>query len=91
MVLHLVLKSLGMAYKITRPSSNSEAITMYKLKGQSSNMQTVQSFKNKELVCPSGPIPLVGLPNWLRLACLQVARLFRLAELARLVRLVRLG
>ena len=80
-----------MAYKITRLSSNSEAITMYKLKGQSSNMQTVQSFKNKELVCPAGPIPLVGLPNWLRLACLEVARLFRLAELARLVRLVRLG
>ena len=40
--------------KITRPSSNSEAVTMYKLKGQSS-IQTGQSFKNKELVCLAGP------------------------------------
>ena len=47
--------------KITRPSSNSEAVTMYKLKGQSSNIQTGQSFKNKELVCLAGPIPLLGL------------------------------
>ena len=31
--------------KITRPSSNSEAVTMYKLKGQSSTMRTGQSFK----------------------------------------------
>ena len=29
----------------TRPSLDSEAATMYKLKGQSSNMQTGQSFK----------------------------------------------
>ena len=29
----------------TRPSSDSEAATMYKLKGKSSNMQTGQSFK----------------------------------------------
>ena len=43
--------------KITRPSSNSEAVTMYKLKGQSSNIQTGQSFKNKELV------PLLSLAN----------------------------
>ena len=41
--------------KITRPSSNSEGVTMYKLKGQSSNIQTGQSFKNKELVCLAGP------------------------------------
>ena len=49
--------------KITRPSSNSEAVTMYKLKGQSSNIQTGQSFKNKELVCLAGTIPLLGLAN----------------------------
>ena len=30
---------------VTRPSSDSEAATMYKLKGQSSNMRTGQSFK----------------------------------------------
>ena len=48
---------------MTRPSSNSEAVTMYKLKGQSSNIQTGQSFKNKELVCLAGPIPLLGLAN----------------------------
>ena len=29
----------------TRPSSDSEAVTMYKLKGQSSNMQIGQGFK----------------------------------------------
>ena len=29
---------------------NSEAVTMYKLKGQSTNMRTGQSFENKELV-----------------------------------------
>ena len=29
----------------TRPSSESEAATMYKLKGQSSNMRTGQGFK----------------------------------------------
>ena len=39
----------------TRPSSDSEAATMYKLKGQSSNMQTGQGFKYKELVRPAGP------------------------------------
>ena len=49
--------------KITRPSSNSEAVTMYKLKGQSSNIQTGQSFKNKELVCLARPIPLLSLAN----------------------------
>ena len=37
-------------WKKTRPSSDSEAATMYKLKGQSSNMQTGQSFENRELV-----------------------------------------
>ena len=30
----------------TRPSSDSEAATMYKLKGQSSNMQTGRSFEH---------------------------------------------
>ena len=43
----------------TRPSSDSEAATMYKLKGKSSNMQTGQGFKKKnwsvQLVCPAGP------------------------------------
>ena len=29
----------------TRPSSDSEAATMYKLKGKSSNMRTGQGFK----------------------------------------------
>ena len=33
--------------KITRPSSNLEAATMYKLKGQSSIMRTGQSLKNR--------------------------------------------
>ena len=32
---------------ITRPSSDSEAATMYKLKGRSSNMRTGKSFENK--------------------------------------------
>ena len=44
------------AHTKTRPSSDSEAATMYKLKGQSSNMRTGQSFVNKELVCLAGPI-----------------------------------
>ena len=39
----------------TRPSSDSEAATMYKLKRQSSNMQTGQGFKYKELIRPAGP------------------------------------
>ena len=39
----------------TKPSLDSEAGTKYKLKGQSSNMQTGQSFENKELVCLAGP------------------------------------
>ena len=34
----------------TRYSPDLEAATMYKLKGQSSNMQTGQSFKNNKLV-----------------------------------------
>ena len=37
----------------TRPSSDSEAATMYKLKGKSSNKRTGQGFKWKELVCPA--------------------------------------
>ena len=35
------------------PSSDSEAATMYKLKGQSSNIWTVQSHKYRELVRPA--------------------------------------
>ena len=38
----------------TRPSSDSEAATMYKLKGQSSNVRTGQGFKYRELVRPAG-------------------------------------
>ena len=38
---------------ITRPSSNSEAATMYKLKGESSNMRT--GFKKKELIHSADP------------------------------------
>ena len=41
--------------KITRPSSNSEAVTMYKLKGQSSNMRTGRSFEHRELVRLADP------------------------------------
>jgi len=41
--------------KQTRPLSDSEAATMYKLKGQSSNMQTGQNFKNRELVRLADP------------------------------------
>ena len=40
----------------TRPSSDSEAATMYKLKGQSLNMSTGQGFKYRELVRPAGPL-----------------------------------
>ena len=39
----------------TRPLLDSDAATMYKLKGQSSNMRTSQSFENKELVCLADP------------------------------------
>ena len=39
----------------TRPSSDSEAATMYKLKGQSSNMRTGQSFEHRELVRLADP------------------------------------
>ena len=55
----------------TRPSSDSEAATMYKLKGQSSNMRTGQGFKQKragpsswsvKLVYPAG---LSSRPVWL--------------------------
>ena len=49
----------------TRPSSDSEAATMYKLKGRSSNMRTGQSFENKELVRLAGLILLIGQANWL--------------------------
>ena len=38
-------KSLEFNKKKTRPSSDSEAATMYKLKGKSLNMQTGQGFK----------------------------------------------
>ena len=40
----------------TRPSSDSEAATMYKLKRQSSNVQTGQGFKHKEMVRPAGTL-----------------------------------
>ena len=42
----------------TRPSSDSEAATMYKLKGQSSNMRTGQRFENRELVRLADPSSL---------------------------------
>ena len=42
-------------YSQTRLSSDSEAATMYKLKGQSLNMRTGQGFKYRELVRPAGP------------------------------------
>ena len=45
----LVTDEIGKGY-ITRPLSDSEAATMYKLKRQSSNMQTGQSFEHRELV-----------------------------------------
>ena len=45
------------------PLLDSAATTMYKLKGQSSNMRTGQGFENKELVCLAGTIPLLGLAN----------------------------
>ena len=38
----------------TRPSSDSEAATIYKLKEKSLNMRTGQDFKSKELVRPAG-------------------------------------
>ena len=40
---------------INKALLDSEAATMYKLKRQSSNMQTGQGFKYKELVRPAGP------------------------------------
>ena len=39
---------------VTRPWSDSEAVTMYKLKGQSLNLRTSLGFKYKELVHPAG-------------------------------------
>ena len=38
----------------TRSPSDTEAAMMYKFKGKSSNMQTGQGFKEKELVRPAG-------------------------------------
>ena len=43
---------------LTRPSSDSEAVTMYKLNGQSLDMRTGQGFKYKELV------PVAGQSSW---------------------------
>ena len=44
---------------------------MYELKGKSSNMETGQGFKQKELVCQAGPsswsvqlVCLAGLSSW---------------------------
>ena len=54
MFIHKIFVSKALLVK-TRPSSDSEALTMYKLKGLSSNMQTDQSIKNKELVCLADP------------------------------------
>ena len=58
-------------YQKSRPLSDSQAATLYKLKRQSLNMQTSQGFKYKELVRPGGPsnwsIQLVrpaGLSGW---------------------------
>ena len=53
-------------HKKTRPLSDSEASTIYKLKYQSSNMQTGQGFKYRELVCPAGPSSLA-----VQLVCIQ--------------------
>ena len=51
--------------------SDSEAMTMYKLKGQSSHMQTGQGFKYRELICQAGPsswstqlVRPAGLSSW---------------------------
>ena len=41
-------------FQLTRPLSDPETETMYKLKDHSSNMQTGQSLENKELVRPAG-------------------------------------
>ena len=38
----------------TRPLSDSEAATIYKLKGQSLNMQTHQGFKYRKLIHQAG-------------------------------------
>ena len=49
-----ILRTTFSVRQIYRPSSNSEAATMYKLKGQSLNRRTGQGFKQKELVRPAG-------------------------------------
>ena len=68
-----------------KPSSDSEAGTMYKLKGQSSNMWIGQEFKYRErvwsiyLICPAGSmhIALCALQpskcKWFKLHILQIA------------------
>ena len=43
--LNLLSSILNYQKKVTRPSSDSEAATMYKLKGQSFNMQTYHGLK----------------------------------------------
>ena len=60
---------------------------MYKLKGQSSNMQTGQSFENKELVCLADPsswfVRLVrpaGPSNWVFLLVCQSALIVQVHE-----------
>ena len=50
-----ILRTTFSVRQIYRPSSDSEAATMYKLKGQSLNRRTGQGFKCKELVRPAGP------------------------------------
>ena len=52
--LQRIEKILEEIIETTRPPSDSEAVTMYKLKGKSSNMQSSQGFKWKELVRPAG-------------------------------------
>ena len=51
--IHNFLEENDSEIKKTRPSSDLEAATMYKLKGQSLNMQTGQGFKYRELVRPA--------------------------------------
>ena len=48
-----ILRTTFSVRQIYRPSSDSEAGTMYKLKGQSLNRRTGQGFKYKELVRPA--------------------------------------
>ena len=57
-IINQIIKNMVWQEKETRPSSDSEAATMYKLKGQSSNKRAGQSFENRELV------GLADLSSW---------------------------